>query len=53
VIAASTTKAPLARTGASSQTTAAIALGLLGVGMVITGRGMQAEAKGLARRRRP
>ena len=52
VVSASTTKAPLARTGADSTTTAAIALGLLGVGMVITGRGFQAEANGIAARRR-
>jgi hypothetical protein len=52
VVSASTTKAPLARTGADSTTTAAIALGLLGVGLVITGRGFQAEANGIAARRR-
>jgi hypothetical protein len=52
VLATTTSKAPLARTGTDSTATAAIAMGLLGVGMVITGRGMQVEANGLDRRRR-
>ncbi len=52
VLATTTSKAPLAKTGTDSTATAAIAMGLLGVGMVITGRGMQVEANGLDRRRR-
>ena len=52
VVTTATTKKPLVKTGADSRTTAAIALGLMGVGMVITGRGMQVEANGIDRRRR-
>jgi hypothetical protein len=51
---ATATKArPLARTGSDTRTTLSIAVGLLGAGMVVTGRGMQAEASPLSRRRRP
>lgn len=49
----STTARPLARTGSDTRTTLSLALGLLGAGMVVTGRGMTAEVHVLGRRRRP
>ncbi len=44
---------PLAKTGANTRAQLSLALGLLGLGFVVTGRGMQLGFAGPDRRRRP
>ena len=48
-----TARAPLAKSGVNTRAQVSLALGLLGLGMVVTGRGMQLGFDGPDRRRRP